>query len=963
MKSKSTRILFHILLLVLCLPGPLPAAEPPKEPILKIETGMHTATIRRISVDRENRFLATASEDKTVRLWDAATGALLRIIRPPIGEGHEGKINAVALSPNGKTVAVGGYTGWDWEGSAYIYLFDTGTGRLLRRLTGLTNVIFNLVFSRDGRYLAACLYGNNGIQIYRTDNFTLAGEDKNSGSDSYGADFDHAGGLVTTSWDGYLRRYDERFRLVAKTKPPGGNRPYAARFSPDGQQIAVGFSDTTAVNVLDGKDLTFLFAPDTEGVIRSLDSVSWSADGRHLYAGGRSQKLFDGIWNSPIRAWSAGGRGRYIDIPAAKDTIMDLQPRKGGGIFFGAADPAFGAFDGMGNALYTRNTVIGDYRENYAGFHVSPDGSVVRFAYQVWGQTPAVFSLTERRLTMGTFVPGGVSLAAPRTEAPGLTVTDWYNTTTPKRNGIPLKLRAYETAFSLAVAPDSQTFLLGTHWYLRLFNAKGEELWQAFAPGVAWAVNITGNGRFALAAFGDGTIRWFRMEDGKEVLAFFPHKDQKRWVLWSPSGYYDASSGAEELIGWHINQGKNQAADFFPASRFRSVYYRPDVLAKILETGNEQEAIRLADAESGRKRQELAVSQMLPPVTTILSPEDNTTVGQQAVKVRYSLRSPSGEAITAVRFLVDGRPVSAKRGIAIVPKGEAIQEATIPVPAQDCEISVIAENRYAAGVPAKVRLRWAGKSASHEFVIKPKLYVLAIGVSQYQDKDLRLAYAAKDANDFARVLKGQEGQLYRQVTVKVLTDNKATKEEILDGLEWLQKETTSKDVAIIFIAGHGLNDPAGIYYYLPVNIDLEKLKRTGVAFSDIKNTVSSLAGKAVLFVDTCHAGNVMGKRRAVADINAVVNELASAENGAVVFASSTGKQYSLENDAWGNGAFTKALVEGLSGKADYKPDGKITINELDLYLSERVKELTKGQQTPSTTKPETISDFPITVTR
>ena len=149
----------------------------------------------------------------------------------------------------------------------------------------------------------------------------------------------------------------------------------------------------------------------------------------------------------------------------------------------------------------------------------------------------------------------------------------------------------------------------------------------------------------------------------------------------------------------------------------------------------------------------------------------------------------------------------------------------------------------------------------------------------------------------------------------------------------------------------------------PVNADTDRLKRTGVAFSDIKNTVASLAGKAVVFVDTCHAGSVMGARRGVADITAVVNELASAENGAVVFASSTGRQYALEDAAWGNGAFTRALVEGIGGKADYTGKGKITVNMLDLYLSERVKELTKGRQTPTTTKPHTVPDFPIAVTR
>jgi uncharacterized caspase-like protein len=185
----------------------------------------------------------------------------------------------------------------------------------------------------------------------------------------------------------------------------------------------------------------------------------------------------------------------------------------------------------------------------------------------------------------------------------------------------------------------------------------------------------------------------------------------------------------------------------------------------------------------------------------------------------------------------------------------------------------------------------------------------------------------------------------------------------LDGLDWIRKETTSKDVAMVFLAGHGVNDQNGVYYFLPFNTDLEKLLRTGVPFSDIKKSVASIAGKALFFVDTCHSGNVMGTRRGTLDITGVVNELASAENGAVVFAASTGKQFSLENSDWGNGAFTKAVVEGINGKADYTGAGKITINMLDLYISERVKELTKGQQTPTTTKPQTVPDFPVALKR
>ena len=160
-----------------------------------------------------------------------------------------------------------------------------------------------------------------------------------------------------------------------------------------------------------------------------------------------------------------------------------------------------------------------------------------------------------------------------------------------------------------------------------------------------------------------------------------------------------------------------------------------------------------------------------------------------------------------------------------------------------------------------------------------------------------------------------------------------------------------------------MNDSGGVYYYLPANTDLEKLKRTGLLFTEMKNTVASLAGKTILFIDTCHAGNVLGARGVAPDITGVVNELSSAENGAVVFASSTGRQYSFEDPNWGNGAFTKAVVEGINGKADYTGKGRITINMLDLYVSERVKELTKGKQTPATAKPKTIPDFPLVLKR
>ncbi|HNL22994.1 MAG TPA: hypothetical protein PKK51_13335, partial [Rhodocyclaceae bacterium] len=93
--------------------------------------------------------------------------------------------------------------------------------------------------------------------------------------------------------------------------------------------------------------------------------------------------------------------------------------------------------------------------------------------------------------------------------------------------------------------------------------------------------------------------------------------------------------------------------------------------------------------------------------------------------------------------------------------------------------------------------------------------------------------------------------------------------------------------------------------------------------------------------------------------SAAINEIASAENNIIVFASSSGDQESLENADWGNGAFTKALIEGLRGGADFKRRGRVTYKQLDAYVADRVAELTEGLQTPVTPVLFTVPDFPI----
>lgn len=953
------------------------ASQLPTEPILRLDPGRHTAAIRRIDTDRAGRWLVSASDDKTVRVWDADTGRLERVLRPPIGEGDQGKLYSVAISPDGRLVACGGLTKLAGEPGNSIYLFLRTDGRLVGRAGNLPHAIAQLAFSPDGSKLAVTL-NKDGMKLFAVSNgspdarggattvLSLIAEDRTYGDRSNGAHFSPDGRwLVTSSYDGYLRLYNvgiidpsvsgKGISAHASQKAPGGSHPCGVKFSPDGSKVAVGFEDSTAVDVLSARNLQLLYSPLTTGAISgNLETVAWSRDGRFLFAAGHyKQKLVgDAGWRHVVRRWVASGQLAPTDLATdATDTILDLAPLPYGLLAIGTGDPTLLTLGEDGKEKWVVGSSNADFRGS--DFRLSEDGSVVAFAYKVYGVAPASFSLAERSLTLSM----ERSLAPPRTSAPGLSIQGWQNTAIPTLNGERLTLEQHEHSRSLAIAPDGQSFLIGADWDVRRFGRDGKKVWSIAVPETAWRINIARNGRVAAAAFGDGSIRWYRYSDGKELAAFFPHADQKRWVLWTPSGYYDASPGAEELIGWLVNNGPDKEADFFPVSRFRSLKYRPDVISKVLDTLDEAEAVRLADAKQGKASEKATVAEVLPPVISITAPESGSQVSGTNVTLHYAVRTPSGQPVTAVRALVDGRPVAISRGVKPAPKEGVEETLSVTIPEHDCEVSLIAENRFSASVPATVRLTWASAPKPDQFVAKPKLYLLAVGISAYQKPELKLNYAAKDAKDFAAAMQSQKGGLYRDVEVKLLPD--ATKEDIEDGLDWLEHQVTSLDYGMIFLAGHGVDDPNGTYYFLPANADPERLKRTCLVFSDIKTTLKSIAGKAVMFIDTCHSGDVMGKRRGVADVNGVVNELASSENGVVVFCASTGRQYSLEDPQWQNGAFTKALVEGISGKADYGGKGKITIAMLEVYLSERVKELTKGQQTPATTKPSTVPDFPL----
>ncbi len=581
----------------------------PAAPVARIEAGMHLSPIRSIASDAAGTFLATCSDDGTIRLWSAEEGKALNVLRPPVGTGRDGALYAVAVSPKGDMIACGGRSGGNAARPDSVYLFNKTGGAMTRRIGGLPGAVNRVLFSPDGAHLAVAMGGKAGMLVFRTADWSVRMQDAEYGGDTFGADFDARGRLVTASCDGHLRLYDAKFGLIAKKKLIGGTRPFSAAISRDGSKIAVGYHNGSLVEVYSGEDLAFLFIPEAFNIDNGdLASVAWSRCGTFLYAGGTFTDMKTGF--RLMRRWDDGGRGKSADVKLAKDTIMQLVPLQGGRTAFCSCDPSFGVADERNEVRFSKGPVSFDFRDGQDAFRVSHLADSVRFSGGPADGAAFRFSIAGRSLAAEQPNPKAPVL---QPAGPGARiVSGWKNGREPRFDGKPVAIQAGEFSRSASALPDGTGALIGTDWHLYRCDGEGKICWSVRAPGTAWAAAPSGNGKCALACFGDGTVRWHRMSDGAELLSLFAHRDG-RWVVWTPEGYFDSSPGGESLLGWQRDRGPDSAASFYPFAPIAERFRRPDVVAEILRTLDVKRAVADANWASGRGRERLVISDLLPP--------------------------------------------------------------------------------------------------------------------------------------------------------------------------------------------------------------------------------------------------------------------------------------------------------------------------------------------------------------
>ena len=946
---------FAVLGLVLAMTGPVAAQPVSSEPILRIETGMHTARTLRVDSDAAGRRLITASIDGTARIWDATTGEGIATLRLPRGAGRAGDAYAAALSPDGTRAAVAGWTRYDGEAIS-LFVFDTATGEMLHRLPVMGNVVHEMAFSPDGRLLALGGHGTSGVVVLDTGDWSVAARLTGIGGTVHGLGWDEAGWLAVASWDGFLALYAPDLSLSARTALGPDARPQSLSFRPGAKELALGFSGEARLEIRDSRSLAWL---EDQEVDAPVIAVGWSSDGERLLAGGNARGQTDaGQWRNVVYTFDQDSWVWRVDHPLLGDVILDIHALPGGDMVVLSSAQELVRLGPGGEERWRHDSSLPSWRTaDKSHFRLAPGGRGV-------GMTPVGGQALHFDPVAGRLLEGRApeTWAEPTTgwsgATGGMVFTDWSGSMTPLLNDRPVAgLDPFERSLSVSVGVGGDFAVLGGDWHILGLEADGSQRWRIPLPGAAFAVNLADDGRTLVAALGDGTVRWYRAADGAELLALFVHADRSRWVAWTPSGHYDAAPGGEEMIGWLVNRGVDQVPDFFPANVFRDRFYRPDVVALVLDVLDERAAVAQADAARARPAPTPApLAEVLPPVLRIRAPERDAPVTGDLVRLELDISTPDDAPLTEVSARVNGRlvPEARKEGSAI----------TLPLPAiADTELFVSLQpaNRHGFGPTVDLRLRRDEPAAAAPSArVRPKLYVLAIGVSEYEDASLRLNYAAKDAEDIAALFAAQTGPLYREVEVRLLTDAKASFMGVRAGLGWLRREMTDIDTALIFVAGHGVNDNNGDLFFLTHETELDAIYETAVEATMFTDTIQRLPGRVIYMMDTCHSGNLDFVRRGAArvDLNRHLQDLRAA-TGAVVFSSAMGSQYALESPLWGNGAFTLAVLEGLAGQADIDGDGTVTVSELHAWISNRVKALTDGAQTPVLRLPDEVRDFPV----
>ncbi|MBN4073054.1 WD40 repeat domain-containing protein [Crocinitomix catalasitica] len=1011
--------------------------------IVTIDPLGHSAMIKGLLFSDDGKKLYSISDDKTIRVWDVANGILENTYRGEITTGRVGMLNSAAYSKNG-VLAVGGYLGETDSEMGQVRILDAISGDILNVYEGHQSSVVAMDFSSDGNLLASgdnagvvavwgAPEGNMGIQAHDDGVYGLRfSPDKSK--------------LVTASYDGKVKiwtmdsiRNKHPHHLVLEYH---NSEVRALDFSSNGKYFATGGYDNRILlydkNGELMKEIDHLIDPEfgeNHGV-GDIHTISFSDNGKKLVVG---TNLTNGI-NAIVYAIPSGERIREFKLHdntvAASDFFGDDLIATAGGdrrdiyVWRASTGEVVAHFSGTGSRVYKVGAGPG---------HQIGIGHKMKASQKLndLGELTSVFSLDKAQYE------------GPKTNFSEYTseVTVWgdYLIKAMSRNEVAI-VKDNELVDTIQLDPGldgnlncysftaNGNIAVGSSYRLYLYNVFGEKIREmsghvsdvyslasssdgkylysgsADQSVKVWDLSEEGERKMTyeqmleslIIQYGQEAIDKIKAESGEEWLLNFYKKtyvhelnpaatifigDRDQWIVWGKDKYYSASPGGSRMVGFHKNRGMDRHAEFYTFEQFDIHLNRPDLFLKKIGMGN-KETIDLYEQAYRKRLDKLGIKEQQLS-DTLTAPEIEMTTSSGIVtesRVKLNFKISSFEAPMDKLFItINDVPFYGKEGQAMNLDDEYAQMMLLYM----SHVTLVpGRNKIQAWGTNSLGVRSNKETIFMYYEVpdfKPKLYLIGIGVSEFQEEKYNLTYASKDIRDFVDLY--AKSELYSKIVVDTLFDEDVTTENI----EKLLKKLLDSDISdhmMLYISSHGVRDEKYNYYLAMNDMKFSKPSVNGFEYAVLEHYLEVIPARTkTIFIDACHSGEldtseIIGMQkveesdivfRSVGDqllTNTATDGLTTFDrmqhmfadirtsSGATVIAAAGGGEFAQESGEWKNGVFTYAVLNGIkNNSADINGDGHILISELQDYVRATVIDLTHGMQKPTARNQNFSNDF------
>jgi len=465
------------------------------KPQLMLQLG-HADGASAVAFSPDGKYILTGSPDHTARLWETSSGKEIRRF-----EGHTAEVHSVAFSPDGKLILTGSY-------DRTARLWDAASGAEIRQFVGHSDQVLSAAFSSDGKQ------------------------------------------VLTGSKDGTARLCDTASGNVIREFPKIPRGLASVALSPDGKGLLVGeaFGWPQLFDASSGRPVRRFFV-DHAGTV---GSIAFSPDGKQIVTA--TEAIGGG--KPMVRLWDAASGKQIRSFEGHTNSVQSVGFSPDGKQILTASSDRTARLWDVASGKEIRQFGHSDVLRTAA---LSPDGkSVLTGGLGVWlwdtenGKEIRPFKGEFHIVASVAFSPSGKQLVTASVDGTRL----WDAVSGGEIRQVD-KTLGYE--YAVAFSPDGNQLLTGSVGGTRLWDAaSGKEIRRFEGQfGLTYAVAFSPDGKQVLAGRDDHTARLWDIGSGKEIRRFEGHTGAVNSVAFSPDGAQVLTcSGDHTARLWDAGSGK-----------------------------------------------------------------------------------------------------------------------------------------------------------------------------------------------------------------------------------------------------------------------------------------------------------------------------------------------------------------------------------------------------------------------